>query len=273
MATYVIGDVQGCHDELVALMDRIGFDARRDRVWFTGDLVNRGPRSADTLRLVMRLGDAAVTVLGNHDLFLLATAAGHGKLHRGDTMQEILAAPDRDALLGWLACRKLAHHENGTLLVHAGVLPAWDAARVMALAGEVERAILADAGLFVAMRGNLPEAWSDSLQGHDRLRVIINALTRMRFITPDGRMEFATKIDVAPPGYMAWDEVPGRATADVHVIYGHWASRGLTLRPHLSGLDTGCVWGRQLTAMRLEDRSLFQVDCLAGPRGYSDLPP
>jgi bis(5'-nucleosyl)-tetraphosphatase (symmetrical) len=273
MATYAIGDVQGCHDELVALLNRIDFDARHDRIWFTGDLVNRGPKSAETLRLVMRLGDAAVTVLGNHDLFLLATAAGHGKLHKGDTMQEILAAPDRDELLCWLVRQKLAHFEDGALLVHAGVLPGWDAHRVVELAAEVEHAIRSGNDLFAAMRGNRPEAWDDHLSGHDRLRTIINALTRMRFITPDGRMEFVTKTDLAPPGYLAWDEVPDRATAGVHVIYGHWASRGLILRPHLSGLDTGCVWGRQLTAMRLEDRALFQVDCLAGPQGYSDLPP
>lgn len=273
MATYAIGDVQGCHDELVLLLDRIGFDAHRDRLWFTGDLVNRGPRSADTLRLVMSLGDAAVTVLGNHDLFLLATAAGHGKLHRGDTMQEILADPDRDVLLDWLAHQKLAHFEDGTLLVHAGVLPGWNADRVVALSREVEQAIQSDEGLFAAMRGNLPDTWDDRLAGFDRLRTIINALTRMRFVTPDGRMEFGTKTDVAPPGYLPWDEVPGRATAGVHVIFGHWASRGLVQRPGLSGLDTGCVWGRQLTAKRLEDGQLFQVDCLAGPQGYSDVPP
>lgn len=273
MATYAIGDVQGCHDELVALLDRIGFDARRDRVWFTGDLVNRGPKSAQTLRLVMQLAESAVTVLGNHDLFLLAIAAGHGRLHKGDTMQEILAEPDRDQLLDWLARQKLAHFEEGTLLVHAGVLPEWSAQQVVELAAEVEHTIRSGNDFFAAMRGNQPEAWSAGLRGHDRTRTIVNALTRMRFLTPDGRMEFVTKTDIAPPGYLPWDEVPGRATADIHVIYGHWASRGLTLRPYLSGLDSGCVWGRQLTAMRLEDRALFQVDCLAGPQGYSDLPP
>lgn len=271
MATWVIGDVQGCHDELVKLLDLIDFDARRDRVWFTGDLVNRGPKSADTVRLVMSLGASAVTVLGNHDLFLLAIAAGHGKLHRGDTMQEILAAPDRDALLGWLARQPLAHFEDGVLLVHAGVLPGWSATRTLELAREVGRAILDDDGLFAAMRGNRPDAWDERLEGHDRLRTIINALTRMRFITPDGHMEFATKTDQPPPGHLPWDEAPGRATAAAHVVYGHWASRGLRLGANLSGLDSGCVWGRQLTAMRLADRTLRQVECLAGPRGYSDV--
>lgn len=273
MTTYAIGDVQGCHDELVLLLEKIAFDAQRDRLWFTGDLVNRGPRSAQTLRLVRSFGTAAIVVLGNHDLFLLSLAAGHGKLHAGDTMQEVLEAPDSAELLAWLATRKLAHFEDNTLLVHAGVLPQWDANKVLALAAEVEAAIVDDPGLFAAMRGNRPEAWDDRLRGHNRLRVIINALARLRFITPDGRMEFATKTDTPPPGYIAWDQAEPRASAGVHVIYGHWASRGLRLGPRISGLDSGCVWGRQLTAMRLPDRAIFQVDCLAGPRGYSDVPP
>ena len=273
MATYAIGDVQGCHDELVLLLDKIGFDRQRDRLWFTGDLVNRGPKSAQTLRLIKSLGDSAVVVLGNHDLFLLSLDAGHGKLHAGDTMQEVLAAPDRRELLDWLSRRQMAHYEHGALLVHAGVLPVWDAARVMALAAEVESAIRHDSGLFAAMRGNQPATWDEQLAGHDRLRVIINALARMRFITTGGRMEFTTKTDVPPAGYLAWDQVTPRATAGVHLIFGHWASRGLVLTDHVSGLDSGCVWGRQLSAMRLADRTLFQVDCLAGPQGYSDVPP
>ena len=190
MATYAIGDVQGCHDELVLLLDQINFDARHDRLWFTGDLVNRGPKSAQSLRLIKSLGEAATVVLGNHDLFLLSLAAGHGKLHAGDTMQEVLVAADSHELLGWLATRKLAHFEHDTLLVHAGVLPAWNAHRVLELAAEVEHAIQHDAGLFASMRGNQPDAWDESLTGHDRLRVIINALARVRFITPAGHMEF-----------------------------------------------------------------------------------
>jgi bis(5'-nucleosyl)-tetraphosphatase (symmetrical) len=272
VTTWAIGDVQGCHDELALLLARIGFDRARDRVWFTGDLVNRGPRSTDTLRLVKSLGEAATVVLGNHDLFLLAIAAGHGKLHRGDTMQEVLAAPDRDALLGWLARRALVHLEDGYLLVHAGLLPQWSATRAVSLGREVEHALRHDAGFFASMRGNLPAAWDDALTGHDRLRVIVNACARLRFVTPDGRMEFAAKTEIAPPGYLAWDAVPGRASAGCHVIFGHWAARGLVLGPGLSGLDSGCVWGRQLTAMRLDDRHLVQVDCLAGPGGYSDVP-
>ena len=273
MATYAIGDVQGCHDELVLLLEKINFDACRDRLWFTGDLVNRGPKSAQSLRLIKSLGEAATVVLGNHDLFLLSLAAGHGKLHAGDTMQEVLAAPDGRELLSWLATRKLAHFEHGSLLVHAGVLPAWDEIEVLELAAEVEHAIRYDPDFFATMRGNQPDAWDEALTGHDRLRVIINALARVRFITPAGRMEFKTKTDMPPKGYVAWDQASPRASAGVHVIFGHWASRGLVLHGNVSGLDSGCVWGRQLTAMRIEDRRIFQVDCLAGPQGYSDVAP
>jgi bis(5'-nucleosyl)-tetraphosphatase (symmetrical) len=274
MATYAIGDIQGCYDELLLLLDKIGFDARRDRLWFVGDLINRGPKSAQTVRFLRELGEAAVVVLGNHDLFLLMINAGYGKVHRGDTMQEIFDQPDRAELLAWLRSRKLAHYEDGHLMVHAGVLPQWDAPKVAALAREVEHALGHDPALFASMRGNQPDAWDESLAGHDRLRLLINAFTRMRFIKPlveGAGMEFVTKTDTAPPGYLAWYEEPARATRDVHVIYGHWASRGLVLRDNLSGLDTGCVWGRQLTAMRLHDRKLFQVECLAGPRGYGPM--
>ena len=273
MATYAIGDVQGCHDDLVLLLDKINFDARKDRLWFTGDLVNRGPKSAQSLRLIRSLGDAATVVLGNHDLFLLSLAAGHGKLHAGDTMQEVLMAADSRELLAWLATRKLAHFEHGALLVHAGVLPAWDAPRVLELAAEVEHAIRHDADFFATMRGNQPDAWDERLTGYDRLRVIINALARVRFITPAGQMEFKTKTDMPPKGYVAWDQAKPRASASVHVIFGHWASRGLVLQGNISGLDSGCVWGRQLTAMRIEDRNIFQVECLAGAAGYSDVAP
>jgi len=273
MPTYAIGDIQGCLDELHQLLDRINFDPHRDRLWFTGDLINRGPKSADTLRFVRGLGEAAITVLGNHDLFLLILEAGHGKLHRGDTMQEILVAPDKDELLAWLKSQKLAHYEHSHLLVHAGVLPQWDARQTVELAQEVERAVRTDPGLYAHMRGAQPDAWSDKLKGYDRLRLLVNAFTRMRFITPlreGARMEFATKTDLAPHGYLAWYDEPERATRDTHVIYGHWASRGLTLRDDISGIDTGCVWGRELTALRLHDRKVFQVECAAGPRGYGD---
>ncbi|MDB5807712.1 MAG: hypothetical protein JWN73_5034 [Betaproteobacteria bacterium] len=271
MATYAIGDIQGCLDELKLLLRKIAFDAARDRLWFTGDLINRGPHSAATVRFIRDLGDAATVVLGNHDLYLLMLDAGYGKVHRGDTMQEIFEQPDRAELIAWLRSRKLAHYEDGHLLVHAGVLPQWDAQKVIALAGEVERALMSDPALFAHMKGGEPSAWDESLAGYERLRLLINAFTRMRFITPlkkGASMEFATKTDSAPKGYLAWYEEPQRATRNVHLIYGHWASRGLTLEHNVSGIDTGCIWGRQLTALRLEDHALFQVDCLAGPKGY-----
>lgn len=271
MSTYAIGDIQGCLDELERLLEQIEFDRARDKLWFTGDLINRGPRSADTVRFIRDLESAAVTVLGNHDLYLLMLDAGYGKVHRGDTMQEIFEQPDRDELIAWLRSQKLAHHENGHLLVHAGVLPQWDAQKVVALANEVERALMTDPALFAHMKGAQPDTWDESLTGYDRLRLLINAFTRMRFITPlkkGASMEFDTKTDAAPKGYLAWYEEPQRATLDTHVIYGHWAARGLVLDHNVSGIDTGCVWGRQLTAVRLEDRALFQVDCLAGPWGY-----
>jgi bis(5'-nucleosyl)-tetraphosphatase (symmetrical) len=269
MSTYAIGDVQGCHDELVALLDRINFDSRRDRLWFTGDLVNRGPRSAQTLRLIMGLESAALVVLGNHDLFLLAHAAGHGKLHKGDTMQEVIDAPDAKSLLGWLARQRLLHAEHGHVLVHAGLLPQWSVNEALSLAREVETTLRAGPEFFAHMRGNKPTQWRDTLEGHDRTRVLINAFTRMRFVKPTGEMEFETKTDVAPRGFLRWDEVPNRQSAQAHIIFGHWASRGLVMQPTLSGLDTGCIWGRTLTAMRLEDRALFSVECLAGTTGYS----
>ncbi len=268
MSTWAIGDIQGCHDELVLLLDKINFDARRDQLWFVGDLVNRGPKSADTLRLIQSFGDAAISVLGNHDLFMLASAAGHGKSHAGDTFDEVLTAPDAELLLDWLAHQKLAHFEDGWLMVHAGVLPAWDARQTIELAREAEHAVRHDAGFFSHMRGNLPAAWNDSLAGYDRLRVIVNALTRLRFCTPQGHMDFTTKTEIAPPGHMAWYEVPRRRTARTRVVFGHWAARGLTLNAHLAGIDTGCVWGRKLTAMRLEDRKMLDVTCITGKNGY-----
>jgi bis(5'-nucleosyl)-tetraphosphatase (symmetrical) len=278
MPTYAIGDVQGCCDELVLLLDKINFDARRDRLWFVGDLVNRGPKSAATLRLIASFGDAAISVLGNHDLFMLASADGHGKPHAGDTFNDVLNAPDAAALLAWVRQQKLAHREtvNGVdwLMVHAGVLPAWSVDDTLALAREAECSIAQDEGYFAHLRGNLPAAWDDSLIGYDRLRVIINALTRLRFCTPEGVMDFTTKTEIAPPGNLAWYEIAPRRSAralnsmKVNVVFGHWAARGLTLQGHVCGIDTGCVWGRELTALRLEDRKIVQVDCLAGHAGY-----
>jgi bis(5'-nucleosyl)-tetraphosphatase (symmetrical) len=260
--TWVVGDLQGCLDSLLQLAATLPADAR---LWLTGDLVNRGPRSADSLRWAMAQGDRLVTVLGNHDLHLLAVAAGIRKPHRDDTLDDILAAPDRDALIDWLRARPLAHFEQGWLMVHAGVLPQWSVARTLELAGEVQ-AVLAGPhwqAFLREMYGNEPARWHDALAGHDRLRVIVNALTRLRFCTAEGTMEFRTKEGAggAPEGHYPWFDIPGRATAGTPMVFGHWSTLGLVDRPDLLAIDTGCVWGGQLTAVRLADRKLRQVRC------------
>lgn len=265
MATYAIGDLQGCLGPLQALLELIQFDHRRDRLWFVGDLVNRGPQSLDTLRFVRRLGDVATTVLGNHDLHLLIVAAGHVREHEGDTLGEILAAPDCNELLDWLRGREMFHREGEYALVHAGLLPQWHVAQAGDLAAEVE-AVLRGAGwrdYAAHMYGNVPESWDDRLRGWERLRVIVNAMTRLRICTAQGAMEFSHKGDPAdlPAGYMPWFEVPGRLSAGATVVCGHWSALGLRVTPNFLALDSGCLWGRQLSAVRLEDRKAFQVPC------------
>jgi bis(5'-nucleosyl)-tetraphosphatase (symmetrical) len=259
--TTVIGDLQGCAERFDALLAQ----APAPRLWLTGDLVNRGPASLQALRTV-RAHPACTTVLGNHDLHLLAAAAGLKRPGKSDTLQEILDAPDRDELLEWLRHRPLAHLEEGYLLVHAGVLPQWTAGQTRALAAEVETVLRGpDWKAFLAqMYGNQPSRWDDGLRGADRLRCIVNALTRIRFCTAEGEMEFATKdggVEAAPTGYLAWFDVPDRRTQDVTVVFGHWSAQGLVMRPNLIGLDTGCVWGGKLTAVRLPAREVFQVPC------------
>jgi len=265
MATLVIGDVQGCYDQLMRLLERAGYDERRDVLWFVGDLVNRGPQSAQTLRFAKRLGNRQVTVLGNHDLALLVVAAGIKKPHRGDTFDELLAAPDREELLDWLRRQKMMHAAGGWAMVHAGLLPQWSIAQALALAREVENALQGPGyGEFLAhMYGNEPARWRDDLAGHDRLRVIVNAMSRLRLVTPDGAMELGYKLGLAgaPAGYLPWYDAPGRASRDRRVIFGHWAALGLLLREDVVCLDSGCVWGRALTALRLEDGRVFQLDC------------
>lgn len=257
MATYLIGDVQGCDAPLGQLLDTLGFSPSRDTLILLGDLVNRGPASLAVLRRLMALDGAAHCLLGNHDLHLLAVAHGVRKPHRSDTVQDILDAPDREALLAWLRHRPLALQSQGWLLVHAGVLPQWDAAQTLALARELERELRGpDWGVLMHnMYGNTPDRWHDSLQGHDRLRVVVNALTRLRFCSADGVMEFHTKegADAAPEGFMPWFDVPGRRTAGTPVAFGHWSTLGVVQRPGVLPLDTGCVWGGCLTAARLGD--------------------
>lgn len=267
MAHYLIGDVQGCDAALQKLLTAISFTPSRDRLWFLGDLVNRGPDNTAVLRRLMKLGDAARCLLGNHDLHLLAAAHGVRQPHGGDTIQDVLAAPDRDAMLEWLRRQSLALHETiegrEFLMVHAGVLPAWDAAKTRLLASEVEAVLRgSDWTAFLSrMYGNEPASWHDDLQGDDRLRVIVNALTRLRFCTPEGVMEFKAKegANAAPPGHLPWFDVPGRKTAGVTVAFGHWSTLGLIQRPDLLALDTGCVWGGCLTALRIGPNGAHEV--------------
>lgn len=269
MATYAVGDVQGCHRELVALVEKIRFDPARDRLWLVGDLVNRGPASLETLRFVRSLGDAVVAVLGNHDLYLLKIAfAGAAARKRHDTLQQVLEAPDAERLIDWLRTRPLMHVEAGHALVHAGLLPEWTVAQARALAREVETVLAGDrCELFMQhLWGNSPKSWREDLVGWERLRVIVNAMTRMRFCTLDGAMEFDAKGPPAgaPPNHLPWFAHPRRASADTTVVCGHWSALGLKIEPNLLALDSGCVWGDKLTAVRLEDRRVFQVQ--AGAR-------
>lgn len=265
MATYAVGDVQGCFQPLQRLLDDIRFDARSDRLWMVGDLVNRGLDSLATLQFVRDLGDAAVTVLGNHDLHLLSVAEGYERLRRDDTLTDVLEAPDRGELLDWLRHRPLMHVADGYAVVHAGLLPSWSVSRALELAGEVETALRSSTyrSFLARMYGNRPARWSDSLNGYERLRVIVNAMTRLRLCTSDGAMEFDHKgrpRDV-PEGYLPWFAVPERRSQDTPIIFGHWSALGLIQRDNVFGLDTGCLWGRRLTALRLEDRRVFQVAC------------
>ncbi|HUJ87932.1 MAG TPA: symmetrical bis(5'-nucleosyl)-tetraphosphatase [Burkholderiales bacterium] len=263
MATYAIGDVQGCYDELRALLAQVGFDSARDRLWFVGDLVNRGPKSLEVLRFVRSLGDrTAVTVLGNHDLHLLCLAEGFAKRREDDTLEAVLAAVDAADLLGWLRGRPLMHREGGHAMVHAGLLPQWDIEQALTLAGEVEVALRAPnyREFLAELYGSKPARWSDALEGWDRLRVIVNAMTRMRFCSPEGEMDFHVKCDKAPAGFLPWFEArPPRD--EVNIVCGHWSALGLKLSARVSVLDAGCVWGGSLAALRLEDGALAQLPC------------
>ncbi|MBR4737047.1 MAG: symmetrical bis(5'-nucleosyl)-tetraphosphatase [Rhodocyclaceae bacterium] len=266
MARYAIGDVQGCYDELLALLDKLKFDPAQDRLWFVGDLVNRGPKSLSTLRFIRNLGEAAVTVLGNHDIYLLRLACeGEGDFirKRRDTLQVVLDAPDRDGILDWLRSRPLLHVEDDFVLVHAGLLPVWTVPQAAALAHEAHAALAGDEwrAVLAQLWGNQPVNWDDTLTGIDRLRVVVNALTRLRLCNRNGDMEFDTKgpPEAAPDGYMPWFAHPWRASFEYTIVFGHWSALGLRVEPGLIALDTGCVWGEKLTAVRLEDRAVFQV--------------
>lgn len=273
MASYVIGDVQGCFAALQALLGAIAFRRGRDRLWFAGDLVNRGPASLDVLRFVRALGDDAVCVLGNHDLHLLAVAAGAARLKPRDTLAAVLAAPDREGLLEWLRARPLFHYDAGLnwACVHAGLLPAWDLAQAQALAAEASDAIRGPdcATALARMYGNEPVAWDAALAGEARLRVIVNALTRLRFCTAEGAMRLDEK--GAPgsqrAGLLPWFSLPGRRSAALRLTFGHWSAlgagryEGATGAGKVISLDSGCVWGRALSAFRLDDERFFSVPC------------
>jgi bis(5'-nucleosyl)-tetraphosphatase (symmetrical) len=263
MATYAIGDVQGCYDELCELLDLVRFDPAADRLLFVGDIVNRGPRSLEALRLVRSLDRNAAVVLGNHDFHLVTVAEGVNRLHRGDTLAPILEAPDRDELVAWLRTRPLVVAEAGVLLVHAGLLPSWTPELALALSCEVQQALAGtDRHAFLSvLYGDEPRRWSPLLAGWDRLRVVVNACTRMRFCTADDGMEFAEKRGPAhaPPGYRPWFRHPDRRSATVPVVCGHWSTLDLVLLPNLLMLDSGCLWGGTLTGVRLEDRAVYQV--------------
>lgn len=267
--TYAIGDIQGCFDSLLALLARCDFDPAQDRLWLVGDLVNRGPKSLETLRFIRDLGDAAITVLGNHDLYLLMVATGTApRRSKDDTLEGILGADDAPHLLDWLRQQPLCHVEGDYCMVHAGLLPGWTVGQAKALSGEIETALQgADYRQFFArLWGSEPLAWSDNLQGTARQRVIVNAMTRMRFCSPAGEMELRTKGEAsnAPAGYLPWFEVAGRQSADHTLVTGHWSALGLKQLPNLLALDSGCLWGGPLSAIRLEDRRLFQVPCAPG---------
>ena len=255
MSRFAIGDVQGCYEELRELLARLHFSADRDRLWFVGDLVNRGPRSLEVLRFVRALGGNAETVLGNHDLHLLAVTAGRRRLRRSDTLEAVLEAKDRERLIEWLSERPLALREAGDLIVHAGIVPQWTAEATLAHAREVESELRTGrAELFEHMYGDQPDRWSEDLAGMDRLRFIINVLTRMRLCTRDGQINLALKGKPPADGsvWRPWFEAEERLTAAVRVVFGHWSALGLVLRANLAGLDTGCVWGGALTALDLD---------------------
>lgn len=266
MATYAIGDVQGCLAQLLQLIDRIGFNATRDHLWFVGDLVNRGPDSLGVLRLIKNLGTSASVVLGNHDLFLLAAAEGIVTLRPKDTIKDVLGADDRSELIDWLRGRPLLVHDESVLMVHAGLLPQWTYAEAVRLAHEVDDTLAGpDYREFLRdfFHASLP-SWHPSLTGRMRRASVARVITRIRSCTPAGEMSgFSGAPEDVPPGYMPWFRVPGRRSAGATIVTGHWAALGLQLEPNHLAIDSGCVWGRYLTAVRLEDRAVFQVE---GPR-------
>lgn len=266
MSTYAIGDIQGCFDELQALLELIEFDPSKDTLWLAGDLVNRGPKSLETLRFIKGLGQSAVTVLGNHDLHLLACDYGIKKAK--GSIKDILEAPDKEDLLNWLGKQPLVHHcpDLEFTMVHAGIPPIWSLKKALKLSQEVENALQSDQRdqYFEHMYGDTPDTWSDELTGFDRLRTITNYFTRMRFCDDQGKLELETKetADNWPKGFQPWFSFKKSKMKNQRIIFGHWAAlEGNTKSERIFGLDTGCVWGGALTALRLEDQQRFSLPC------------
>ena len=265
MSTYVVGDVQGCDDEVGELLRLIRFDPATDKVYFVGDLVNRGPKSTELLRRVKTLSDlgAANSVLGNHDFFLIMVLEGFSALHEGDTLDQVLRETDARELVDWLRHRPLLIELDETVIVHAGLLPAWTVADARVLAAEIEHELRGPnyRQFLQTLFGNEPRIWHDNLSGVPRYRAIVNAFARLRFCTPFSEIEFKEKREASfsPNGFAPWFRLPGRRTAHVHVMSGHWSSEGLRLLPTVSLLDSGCLWGGALTAVRLQDRAVYQV--------------
>lgn len=280
MAVYAVGDIQGCYDPLRYALDEVGFDAANDQLWCVGDLVNRGPKSLEVLRFVKSLGDSAVSVLGNHDLHLLALAFGYGRKSSKDTLREILAASDSDELIFWLRQQPLLHWDKALnfAMLHAGLPPEWQISQAAALAREVESVLRDDTlapDYFAEMYGNKPPVWSDELQGMLRLRFITNCLTRLRFCTPDGVLQLAEK--GAPgsqtnPQAQPWFTLPERASADTRIVFGHWSTLGYRAEHNVWAVDTGCLWGGDLTLLRLDtvepEKHTYACDAVQDPKTF-----
>lgn len=273
MATYAIGDIQGCYDELQDLLEKLRFDPANDRLWLTGDLVNRGPKSLEVLRLVKGFGERAVTVLGNHDLHLLALWQHHHRHFKSnETLRNIFVASDGEELLHWLRCQPMMHYDPalGYALLHAGLPPQWDLEQALARAAEVEAVLRGEKfhEFLGHMYGNKPERWSDTLSGWDRLRFIVNCFTRLRYCTPDGKLDFKLKghpDEEQQPDHLPWFRLPQRKSRTTPIIFGHWSTLGLYQADNIHAIDTGCLWGGTLTALRLEDEAMISLPC----QGYS----
>jgi bis(5'-nucleosyl)-tetraphosphatase (symmetrical) len=266
VATYVVGDIQGCYDPLRRLLDSVHFDADTDRLWAVGDLVNRGPRSLEVMRFLRGLGERFTGVLGNHDLHLLAVHFGARPMRTKDTLSQVLAAPDRAELIDWLRNLPLAHHDRGLLMVHAGVVPDWTLTDTLDHAAELSAVLRGSEvrDFLTNMYGNTPDTFRPDLVGWPRLRVITNVLTRLRFCSAAGRLDLDSSDapERPPPGMLPWYRHRTRKTREVPIVFGHWAALGGALHePTLYALDTGCVWGQALTVLRLEDKKRFSCDC------------